>query len=113
MLTGVSDERLRGLFALMQKAPKPIFLSCRLGRDCTGMIVALYRMKRQELSFSKAEEEAVYYGYRPRFIGLRKTLERYKDPRELALLPAPGLSAAPPESVCLPKGIGHDISPRF
>ena len=105
VLTGVSDERLRSLFALMQKAPKPIFLSCSLGRDRTGLIVALYRMKRREISFNKAEQEAVYYGYRPRFIGLRKTLERYKDPRELRLLPAPSLSAAPPESICLPKGV--------
>ncbi len=103
VLTGVSDERLRSLFDLIQKAPKPIFVGCRLGRDRTGMIVALYRIKRQELPFGKAEEEAVYYGYRPRFIGLRKTLERYKDPRELRLLPVPSLSAAPPEGVCLPR----------
>jgi hypothetical protein len=104
VMTGVSDERLRRLFALMQKAPKPIFLSCSLGRDRTGVIVALYRVKRQELSFSKAEQEAAYYGYR-RFIGLRKTLERYKDPQKLGSLPAPSLSAVQAESVCLPRGV--------
>jgi protein tyrosine phosphatase (PTP) superfamily phosphohydrolase (DUF442 family) len=113
VLTGVSDERLRSLFALLQEAPKPIFLSCSLGRDRTGVIVAIYRVKRRELSFQEAKQEAVYYGYRPRFIGLRKVLERYIDPRELGLLPAPSLSAVPLESICLPKGIGHDISAGF
>jgi protein tyrosine/serine phosphatase len=105
VLTGVSDKRLRKLFTLMQEAPKPIFLSCSLGRDRTGVIVALYRMKRREAAFNEAEQEAIYYGYRLRFRGLRKALERYKDPQELGLLPAPSLSAVSPASVCLPKGI--------
>lgn len=102
---GVSDERLRTLFALMQKAPKPIFLSCSLGRDRTGVIVALYRMKRGEMSFGEAREEAIYYGYRPRFMGLRKALDRYRDPEELKVLPAPARTAPPPETVCRPKSL--------
>lgn len=111
--TGVSDERLRSLFALMQEAAKPIFLSCTLGRDRTGVIVALYRVKRRELSFQKAKKEAVYYGYRPSFIGLRKTLERYKDPQQVGFLPAPSSSAAPLETVCLPQSMRDDITTRF
>ena len=103
VLTGVSDGRLRSLFAFIEEAPKPVFVSCYLGRDRTGMIVALYRMKRRELSFKEAEQEAVHYGYRTRFIGLQKTLARYKDPRELDLLPAPSLTRAPLDSVCIPK----------
>ena len=102
-LLGISDQKLRMIFAMMQGAPKPIFLSCSLGRDRTGLIVALYRMKRGEMSFREAREEAIYYGYRPRFIGLRRALDRYRDPRELKVLPAPTRNMPPPDSVCLPK----------
>src|SRR6266513_584399 len=68
--TGVSDKQLRDLFSAVKASPKPIFVSCSLGRDRTGMVVALYRMKRGEMSFDEAWQEAVYYGYRPRFRGL-------------------------------------------
>ena len=88
-LLGISDEKLRSIFALMQKSPKPVFLSCSLGRDRTGVITALYRLNRGEMSFAEAQDEAIYYGYRPHFIGLRKALDRYRDPQELKLLPAP------------------------
>lgn len=112
VLTGVSDERLRSLFAFMQQAPKPIFLSCQLGRDRTGVIVALYRIKRRELSFDEALQEAVYYGYRQYYLGLRVTLDRYKDPLELRSLPAPSLSGMPSRGVCLPKGLSQTARAR-
>ena len=99
-LMGISDETLRTIFTLMQKSPKPIFLSCSLGRDRTGVVVALYRLKRGEMSFSEAQREAIYYGYRPHFIGLRRALDRYRDPAKLKFLPAPTQSEPPPESVC-------------
>jgi hypothetical protein len=99
-LTGVSDKQLRDLFSAMKASPKPIFVSCSLGRDRTGMVVALYRMKRGEMSFEEAWQEAVYYGYRPRFRGLRNALDRYQDWRELGQLPAP--SPSPPTTVCEP-----------
>lgn len=105
VIFGVSDRRLRELFSLMREAPKPIFLSCSLGRDRTGLIVALYRMKRGEMSYPEARQEAIYYGYRPSFIGLRKALERYQEPRELRLLPAPSRTQAPPETVCRAKDL--------
>jgi protein tyrosine/serine phosphatase len=104
-LLGISDEKLRMIFAMMQGAPKPIFLSCSLGRDRTGLIVALYRMKRGEMSFQEAREEAIYYGYRPRFIGLREALERYQNLQELRLLPAPARNNPPPGTVCRAKAL--------
>jgi protein tyrosine/serine phosphatase len=105
VLLGVPDQRLRTLFASIQRARKPIFLSCSLGRDRTGLIAALYRMKRGEMSFPEAEREAIYYGYRPRFIGLRRALERYRDPQELQLLPAPSSAKSTPEGVCRAQGL--------
>ena len=101
IFTGVSDKQLRNLFEAIRRAPKPIFVSCSLGRDRTGTVVALYRMKRGEMSFDEAWQEAVYYGYRPRFRGLRVALNRYQDPSELAQLPAPSPSP-PPAKLCEP-----------
>jgi tyrosine-protein phosphatase SIW14 len=106
--TGVSDANLRQLFALIQRSPKPIFVGCSLGRDRTGTIVALYRMRRGEMSFGEALQEAQYYGYRRRFRGLRKALERYEDSQELRLLPLPSLTPVPAGSVCRPASVGSD-----
>ena len=100
ILTGVSDAQLRDLFATMRNASKPIFVSCSLGRDRTGMVVALYRIKRAEMSFNEARQEAVYYGYRPRFRGLRNALNRYPQPGEVEQLPAPSPTPAQPGTVC-------------
>lgn len=89
-VTGVSDRRLRQLFAMMRRAPKPMFVTCKLGDDRTGVIVALYRMRRGEMSFSEAEQEARYYHFHPDvLIGLKLTLDRYRDRRKVAALPDP------------------------
>jgi protein tyrosine phosphatase (PTP) superfamily phosphohydrolase (DUF442 family) len=107
-VTGISDQSLRRLFAMMQRAPKPMFITCRYGEDRTGVIVALYRMKRGEMSFSQAEREALYYGMERYLLpGLKETLDRYKNPQELRSLPAPTLSAFRPESVCYARVIAR------
>jgi protein tyrosine/serine phosphatase len=104
-LTGVSDHKMSRLFTLMGQAPKPIFISCRLGKDRTGVVVALYRMKRREMSFSQARQEAYYYRYTSRLIGLKRTLDRYRDSGALAALPTPVISSKGPQAVCRPKGL--------
>ena len=96
LFMGVTDRQLRDLFATIQDAPKPIYVSCSLGRDRTGMVVALYRMRRGEMSFAEARREAIHYGYRPRFRGLRVALNRYRDASKVRQLPAP--SPRPPQS---------------
>src|SRR5208337_3484267 len=79
-VTGVSDQRLRQLFGMMRQAPKPMFVTCKLGDDRTGVIVALYRMRRGEMSFQRAEQEARSYHFHPDvLIGLKLTLDRYRD----------------------------------
>jgi len=102
-LTGVPDEKLRRLFAEIQRAPKPLFVNCKFGKDRTGAVVALYRMRRHEMTFSQAEREAHYYRLTPRVIGLTRTLNRYRNPRELAALPPPVISSEGPRGVCRPK----------
>jgi hypothetical protein len=77
-----------------------MFVGCSLGRDRTGMVVALYRMKRGEMSFHEARQEAVYYGYRSRFRGLRHALNRYQERGEVEQLPAPSPTPALPGTAC-------------
>lgn len=103
-LTGVPDQRLRSLFALMAKAPKPIFINCKFGEDRTGLVVALYRLKLGEMTYAEARREALYYGFETHLCGLNRTLKRYRNPRELMALPQPGVSAPPLSSVCRPQG---------
>lgn len=99
-LTGVSDKKMRRLFAEIQRAPKPIFINCTLGKDRTGAVVAIYRMKQGEMSFDGAWQEALHYRFGSHFIGLRRTIDRYKNPQALRLLPAPDLVGVRPQSVC-------------
>jgi len=100
---GVSDQKMSGLFTLLRQAPKPIFISCRLGQDRTRVVVALYRMKRREMSFSQARPEAYDYRCASRLIGLKRTLDRYRDSGALAALPTPVISSEGPQAVCRPK----------
>lgn len=105
VVTGISDTNVRELFALIQRSPKPVFIACSLGRDRTGAIVAVYRMRRGEMRPGETLEEARYYGYRTVFRGLRKAVERYQDPENLRLLPFPSLTQDPPQGVCRPAAL--------
>lgn len=100
--TGVPSEKLNRLFSLIAEAPKPVFISCKFGEDRTGVVVALYRMKRGEMTYPEARREALYYGFEPRLCGLNRTFKRYRDPRALAAL-GPRVSwRDPAPSVCRP-----------
>jgi len=101
-LTGVSDRGIRHLFEELQQAPKPVFLHCAQGKDRTGAIVALYRMRRHELLFDRAYQEALYYRFNESSDGgLIKTIRRYQDPKRFDDLPDPDPSAAPTVTVCI------------
>ncbi len=100
-LIGVSDKQLDRLFSIIAQAPKPIFISCKFGEDRTGLVVALYRMKRGEMTYAEARQEALYYGFEPNNCGLNRTFKRFKDPRKLAALPSL-MESSTPASVCLP-----------
>ena len=103
-VTGVSNESLRRLFASVERAPKPMFVTCKLGDDRTGLVVALYRIKRREMSFDEARREALRYDFHPDLLlGLRTTLDRYRNPQEVSLLPPADLSEAPRRGVRQPK----------
>jgi protein tyrosine/serine phosphatase len=99
--TGVSDKQLDRLFSIIAQAPKPIFIGCKFGEDRTGLVVALYRMKRGEMTYAEARREALYYGFEPNLCGLNQTFKRFRDPQKLAALPFP-YPSSPPTSVCFP-----------
>lgn len=104
-LTGIADEGengIRHLFEELQQAPKPLFLHCAHGKDRTGAVIALYRMRRGELSFDQAYQETLHYRFDESLDGgLIKTIKRYQDPKRLADLPDPDPSPASPVSVCI------------
>jgi protein tyrosine/serine phosphatase len=104
LLTGIPDKGDKGiicLFKRLQDAPKPVFVHCREGKDRTGTVVLLYRIKRKEVTFEVARKEALWYGFNERWDrGLNKTIERYQGGR-LADLPDPDPSASSPPGVCI------------
>lgn len=101
-LTGVSDQKIGFLFQQIQEAKKPIFIHCEHGKDRTGAVVVLYRIKRKELTFDQAYKEALYYRFNKWLDrGLKSTINRYKNQEKLNSLPAPDPSAVRPEDVCV------------
>ena len=48
------DEHVAEVLAIIQKAPKPVLISCRAGVDRTGIITAAYRMLVQGWSAQQA-----------------------------------------------------------
>jgi len=100
-LPGGGKHGARHLFEELQQAPKPIFLHCNHGKDRTGAIVVLYRMRRHELAFQQAYEEALHYKFNSLDGGLIKTIRRYRDPKALVELPDPDASAAAAVGACV------------
>lgn len=88
-VAGVPDERVKELFRRVQATRKPIFIHCYHGKDRTGAIVAIYRMRRREKSYDEAYEEAKHYWFSRADLGLRRTIDRYESAKMLQLLPRP------------------------
>lgn len=59
---------------LRKKSNQPVYLHCTLGRDRTGLVFALYRVKFQGLSPEEAYEEWTGLGFSGRFL---KELDHY------------------------------------
>jgi len=98
VLFRVSDQRIQGLFADLQKAPKPMFVHCKRGKDRTGMLVMLYRLRRHEQpSFEEALREARHYRFSKWNFGLVRTVKRF-DAEKIELLAAP--AALPARDAC-------------
>lgn len=78
VLFRVSDQRVQGLFAELQNAPKPMFVHCKRGKDRTGMLVMLYRLRRHEQpSYEEALREAQHYHFSKWNFGLKRTVKGF------------------------------------
>ena len=85
--TGVSQEGMVRLFEEIRDARRPIFIHCYHGKDRTGAVVALYRMRRHQKTFEEAYKEAYHYFFQESDLGLRSTIDRYEAYKNLQTLP--------------------------
>jgi protein tyrosine/serine phosphatase len=88
-VSGISHARLQDLFRHFREARKPILVQCYLGRDRTGLLVAVYRLLQRQKSYDEAYAEAVHYKFYPGDSGLKRTLDRYKSAKRLESLIQP------------------------
>jgi len=64
------------LGALNDQSLQPIYVHCRLGKDRTGMVVALYRVLQQQWSGCRAWKEWKSFGYLAWNDGLKDYFEK-------------------------------------
>lgn len=62
--TGLSQQKVEELIALMETLPKPILIHCRHGSDRTGLAVALYLAAIKGADEERAEGQlSLWYGH--------------------------------------------------
>ena len=83
---------------MIHDSPKPVFIHCTHGKDRTGAAVMLYRMSRREETLDEALQEARHYKFSWWNFGLKRTVNRYRDPNQLSSLPNP--ASGTPENAC-------------
>jgi protein tyrosine/serine phosphatase len=85
--SGVSHEGMVRLFEQIRDARRPIFIHCYHGKDRTGAVVAVYRMRRHQKTSEEAYAEAFHYLFQESDLGLRRTIDRYEADKNLQKLP--------------------------
>ena len=98
-LPKTGDESVEKFFQLLHDSPKPIFLHCQHGKDRTGALVMIYRMKQEQESSAEAFKEAQHYKFSRFNFGLKRTVNRFRDADKLKSLPSPTPSTT---DVCRP-----------
>ena len=68
-------EVAEALGALNDPSLQPIFVHCRLGKDRTGLVIALYRVLYQQWDACTAWKEWKSFGYLPWNNGLKNYFE--------------------------------------
>ncbi|MGZ3696610.1 MAG: fused DSP-PTPase phosphatase/NAD kinase-like protein [Bdellovibrionota bacterium] len=70
------------LAALNDNSLKPVFIHCELGRDRTGLVVAMYRFYRGEKNKAEANDEMKLFGFKDVWYlhGLRSYFEEHTNP---------------------------------
>ncbi len=61
---GPTEEQMQKIFSVLEDpAKQPVYLHCTLGKDRTGLVFALYRVKKQGWDIKKAYEEWLKFGF--------------------------------------------------
>jgi protein tyrosine/serine phosphatase len=77
-----TDEQIEAAVSMLEdKKNWPIYIHCSHGKDRTGLIVAIYRVRNDKYCKSKAANEMDFYGANPFLFGLKRILYR-KDINE-------------------------------
>lgn len=96
---GADIERFLSLVAEVRR--QPVFVHCLHGRDRTGTLVAIYRIKNQGWTSERAYAEMTELGFRPGFANLSAAVFQFAD--------RPGRLANQPSG----KAIAQDIKQRL
>jgi tyrosine-protein phosphatase SIW14 len=60
-----SPEKIRAILWDIDRAEKPVFIHCTHGEDRTGLIVALYKVCKNEATPEEAYKDMVAHGFHP------------------------------------------------
>lgn len=52
-----SEKDVQTFFEIMESATGPVYIHCLHGKDRTGFMIAVYRMRKQGWTFKQAKEE--------------------------------------------------------
>jgi len=92
-----AKEQAELVLSMVESLPGPVFIHCRFGCDRTGMIVACYRIKHNNMALKNALQEAAKYGMFWFERGMKSYVRDFAQASVLlAKKPAPGTPAIPP-----------------
>ena len=83
-LVAPRDEDVRQILRLMD-SKDPVFVHCKLGKDRTGTAIGAYRIAREGWQNDKALAEAKAYGLHWFEVGMKRYLDGFQPPVELAV----------------------------
>lgn len=76
--SSITRREVEEIVSLMaDPALQPVFLHCAVGRDRTGMVVAVYRIKMDGWSNEAAEDEMQAFGFNDVFYHLKEFVRAY------------------------------------
>jgi protein tyrosine/serine phosphatase len=82
-----TDAQLAEALAVMENPENwPLYVHCSHGRDRTGLLVALYRIRKNNYCKDKAFAEMKSYGHNGALLGLKKVIYRDGTPKSASCL---------------------------
>jgi protein tyrosine/serine phosphatase len=69
----------KALSVMTDPANRPVLVHCAHGKDRTGVVVAVYRMKIEGWSEAQAEAEMEAFGFHEVWFQFKKFLRRYAE----------------------------------